>query len=107
MAPPTPAPSSDLVGLMGAADVVICTTSANEPLVTIDGVRRAMSDRTAPLTLVDLSVPRNVDPAVAGIDGVRVVDVEAMQDHPATGADLAESVARAEALVAGRGPQAP
>ena len=93
-------PLSELVALMGAADVVLCATSACEPLVTIDGVRRAMSDRAAPLTLVDLSVPRNVDPAVAGIDGVRVVDVEAMQDHPATGADLAESVASAEALVA-------
>jgi glutamyl-tRNA reductase len=93
-------PLSELVRLMGAADVVICTTSAVEPLVTIDGVRRAMSDRAAPLTLVDLSVPRNVDPAVAAIDGVRVVDVEAMQDRPAMGVDLAESVAKAEALVA-------
>jgi glutamyl-tRNA reductase len=92
-------PLSDLVGLMGAADVLICTTSANEPLVTLEGVRRAMSDRAAPLTLVDLSVPRNVDPAVAGIEGVRVVDVEAMRDHPETGADLAASVAKAEAMV--------
>ncbi len=55
--------------------------------------------RAAALALVDLSVPRNVDPAVAGIHGVRVVDVEAMQDHPSTGADLAESVAPAETLV--------
>ena len=94
-------PLSDLVSLMEVADVLICTTSANEPLVTVDGVRRARSSRTAALTLVDLSVPRNVDPDVAGLQGVRVVDVEAMQDHPSTGADLAESVARAEALVQG------
>ena len=63
-------PLTDLVGLMGKADVLICTTSANEPLVTLEGVRRAMAGRTARLTLVDLSVPRNVDPAVAAIDGV-------------------------------------
>jgi glutamyl-tRNA reductase len=94
-------PLSDLVGLMGEADVLICTTSAKEPLVTLDGVRSAMADRTDPLTLVDLSVPRNVDPAVAGINGVRVVDVEAMQDQPGTGSDLAGSVARAEAMVRG------
>jgi glutamyl-tRNA reductase len=92
-------PLSELDRLMGEADVVICTTSACEPLVTTDGVRRAMSDRAAPLSLVDLSVPRNVDPAVAGIHGVRVIDVEAMQDHPATRAELADSVVRAEALV--------
>jgi glutamyl-tRNA reductase len=92
-------PLSDLVAQMGAADVLICTTSASEPLVTVDGVRRAMSDRAAPLTLVDLSVPRNVDPAVARIRGVRVVDVEAMQDHPGEGAVLGQGVARAEALI--------
>jgi glutamyl-tRNA reductase len=92
-------PLSDLIGQMGVADVLICTTSACEPLVTVDGVRRAMSDRAAPLTLVDLSVPRNVDPAVARIRGVRVVDVEAMQDHPGEGAALGEGVARAEALI--------
>ena len=92
-------PLADLVGLMCATDVVICTTSASEPLVTIEGVRRAVSGRTVPLTLVDLSVPRNVDPSVAGIDGVRLVDVGGMQDHPGAGPDLSESIARAEALV--------
>jgi len=92
-------PLSDLVALMGKADVLICTTSADEPLVTLEAVRRAMAGRTASLTLVDLSVPRNVDPAVTGIDGVLVVDVEAMQDQPGSGSDLAASVARAEALV--------
>jgi len=92
-------PLSDLVGEMHAADVLICTTSASEPLVTVDGVRRAMSGRAAPLTLVDLSVPRNVDPAVAGIAGVRVVDVEAMQDRPGSGTDLVQGLARAETLV--------
>ena len=92
-------PLSDLVSLMGAADVLICTTSASEPLVTVGGVRRAMSDRAVPLTLVDLSVPRNVDPAVARIRGVRVVDVEAMQDLPGEGAALGQGVARAEALI--------
>jgi glutamyl-tRNA reductase len=89
-------PLSDLVGLMEVTDVVICTTSAREPLVTIDGVRRAMSGRTAALTLVDLSVPRNVDPGVARITGVTVVDVEGMQDLPSAGTALAESVAWAD-----------
>ena len=92
-------PLTDLVSLMSVADVLICTTSASEPLVTVEGVRRAMSDRAAPLTLVDLSVPRNVDPAVARIRGVRVVDVEAMHDHPGEGVALGQGVARAESLI--------
>jgi glutamyl-tRNA reductase len=90
---------TDLVRLMNAADVVICTTSASEPLVTASDVRRAMSGRSSALTLVDLSVPRNVDPAVADVPGVSVVDVEGMQLRPAAEGAFAESVARAEYLV--------
>lgn len=91
-------PLSELGTMMAAADVVICATSAYEPLVTVDDVRRAMFERTAPLTLVDLSVPRNVDPAVADVDNVRLVDLEAMHDRPGELA-LTEAVAHAEALV--------
>lgn len=92
-------PLAELTTLMATADLVICTTSAYEPLVKPDDVRRAMLGRMAPLTLVDLSVPRNVDPAVAGVHGVRVVDLEAMHDHPGTDPALTGSVVQAEALV--------
>ena len=96
-------PLEDLVALLRVADVVICTTSAGEPLLTPADVCRAMVGRCGPLTLVDLSVPRNVDPAVAAVAGVRVLDLEAVADHPAgdTGdTGVVESVVRAEALVA-------
>jgi glutamyl-tRNA reductase len=89
---------SDLVGLMETADVVICATSAAEPLLTVDDVRRATSGRSDSLVLVDLSVPRNVEPAVADVVGVRVIDLEAMHD-PRVDATLVQSVAHAEALV--------
>jgi glutamyl-tRNA reductase len=89
---------SDLVGLMETADVVICATSASEPLLTVEDVRRATAGRPDSLVLVDLSVPRNVEPAVADVEGVRVIDLEAMHD-PAVDATLVQSVAQAEALV--------
>jgi glutamyl-tRNA reductase len=89
---------SDLVGLMETADVVICATSATEPLLTVDDVRRATTGRSEPLVLVDLSVPRNVEPAVADLEGVRIIDLEAMHD-PTVDATLVQSVAHAEALV--------
>lgn len=92
-------PLAELGASMSAADVVICTTSASEPLVTADHVRAAMSGRSAALTLVDLSVPRNVDPAVADVHGVRVIDLEAMHDGPVGEPALTAAVARADALV--------
>ena len=92
-------PLEDLVALLRVADVVICTTSAGEPLLTSADVCRALVGRSGPLTLVDLSVPRNVDPAVAALAGVRLLDLEALGDRPGADASVVPSVARAEALV--------
>jgi glutamyl-tRNA reductase len=89
---------SDLTDLMHTAHVVICATSAREPLLGLDEVRFATSGRTGLLTLVDLSVPRNVDPDVADLDGVRVIDLEQMHG-PSVDATILESVARAETMV--------
>lgn len=89
---------SDLADLMHTAHVVICATSAREPLLGVDEVRFATSGRTGLLTLVDLSVPRNVDPDVRELDGVRVIDLEQMHD-PSVDTTMVESAARAEAMV--------
>jgi len=51
-----------------AADLLICATSAAQHVVTVDQVGQAMAGRTRPLTVVDMSVPRNVDAAVAQVD---------------------------------------
>lgn len=81
------------------ADLLICATSASSYVVTADHVRRAMQDRSAPLTVVDLSVPRNVDSAVADVPGVRLVDLAGM--HDASGQDPAfqEMVRAAQELM--------
>lgn len=92
-------PLAELAGRLGTADVVICATSAWEPLIGIEDVHRAMRARARGLVLVDLSVPRNVDPGVAGIEGVRVVDVEGMHEGPAVDAAVVRSVERAEVIV--------
>lgn len=92
-------PLADLARQLAVADVVICATSAWEPLVSAEDVRHALVVRPRELVLVDLSVPRNVDPGVADLEGVRVVDVEGMHDHPSADPGLARGVERAEALV--------
>ncbi len=62
------------------ADLLICATSAVQHVVTVDHVGRAMAGRVGPLTVVDLSVPRNVNAEVAGIPGVTLIDVEGLAD---------------------------
>ncbi len=41
---------------------------------------RDLAGRTGPLVLLDLAVPRDVEPAVAGLPGVVVVDIDALGD---------------------------
>lgn len=76
-------PPTGLADAVARADLVVCTTGAGEPVVDRSLVGRAVEGRDAarhPLVLVDLAVPRNVDPACAELDGVAVIDLEHVRD---------------------------
>ncbi len=81
------------------ADVLVASTGSSEYVLTrplIETVRRARRGRS--LFIIDISVPRNVDPAVNDIDGVYVYDI----DDLSTIADQALQERRAEAQHAER-----
>src|SRR5437588_3719940 len=53
---------------MRDVDVVIAATSSAERLLSHDDVKNLMkARRNRPLLLIDLAVPRNIDPAVTGL----------------------------------------
>ena len=105
-------PMRSLTWGIAAADLLICATSAAQHVVTVDQVSQAMRGRTRPLTVVDMSVPRNVDSAVAQVPGVTLIDLEGLSDAGtadpvlaaalSTGAEMARAAARgfAEVLAA-------
>jgi glutamyl-tRNA reductase len=63
-----------------AADVVICSTSADQPLVNLALVERIMKARRGrSLYFVDIAVPRNVDPEVHRMDNVYVYNIDDLQ----------------------------
>jgi glutamyl-tRNA reductase len=64
---------------LAAADVVIASTNAPHFVLTpenVEGAMRARPDR--PLFLIDIAIPRDVDPAVAAISDVCVFDIDTM-----------------------------
>lgn len=62
------------------SDVVVCCTGAPVPVVGASTVGAAMDERPdRPLVLVDLGLPRNVDPACGDLAGVTVVDLETIR----------------------------
>lgn len=63
--------------LLSQADVVVCATGAPDYVVGVSMVKSARSHRGKNgLLFLDVSVPRNVDPAVGTIEGVDVYSLE-------------------------------
>lgn len=63
-----------------AIDIVISSTSAPHFLLTRDSVKAAIKVRGGrPLFVIDLAVPRDVDPAVNELDGVYLYDIDSLR----------------------------
>lgn len=72
---------SEWIPYLESTDIVIVSTAAPVYVVGASVVRQACAARHGkPLFLVDLSVPRNIDPAVGGIDGAVLYDIDTMQN---------------------------
>ena len=70
-----------LLGALRDADIVITSTGASHFVLTTDLIADAMKDRAQrPLFLIDLAVPRDVDPLVALIPGVLVADIDKLSE---------------------------
>jgi glutamyl-tRNA reductase len=63
------------------ADVVIASTGADEPVLTRRQLQEAMrSRRSDPLLVVDLGVPRNIDPKAATVENLFLHTIDSL-DH--------------------------
>ena len=95
-------PLEPLDGALLRADLVVCTAASPRPLITrelVAGTLRARRHR--PLFLVDLGVPRDVEPEVNSLNDVYAYDVDDIQKLVAENTALrADAAARAEVLVA-------
>jgi glutamyl-tRNA reductase len=115
----SPARASELAERLGAAavgldalpaelaeaDIVISATGSQGLVLTAATVRRALRARRGrPLFLVDIAVPRDLDPAINDLDGCYLYDVDDLErvvEESLAGrreeADRAESIASEEA----------
>jgi glutamyl-tRNA reductase len=69
---------AELPEVLSGADIVICSTMAPGAVLDHKTVRTAVERRARPdaLFIVDIAVPRDVDPSVAEIEGVVLRDIE-------------------------------
>jgi glutamyl-tRNA reductase len=61
-------------------DLLLCSTAAPRPVVSAERVRTAVERRgDRPLCILDIAMPRDVDPAVATLDNVFLYDLDDLQ----------------------------
>lgn len=75
-------PFTEFRAEMGNADIVICSTGASHYLIGAEDVQRAVRERrNRPMFLIDVSVPRNIDPAVRDVDNAFLFDIDDLEMH--------------------------
>ncbi len=92
----------ELVEALAAADVVVSSTGASHFVLDEALVRAAMTRRPGrPLFIVDIAVPRDVDPAVVDVENVALVDIDGLKSVVEERLDLRrEAIPRVEEIIA-------
>ncbi|MFW6039059.1 MAG: glutamyl-tRNA reductase [bacterium] len=63
---------------LAEADIVISATNCPTHIVTVDRVRSAQKRQARPRLIVDLAVPRDVEPGVSRVADILVCDIDAL-----------------------------
>lgn len=73
-------PLDEMDQYLAEADVVICSTGAPNYVLTEERTRKALERRrNRPTCLIDISVPRNIDPAVGNVPNVFLFDIDDLE----------------------------
>ena len=79
---------ADLADALSRVDVLLTSTGASSPVVTVEDLAPVMDARHGrPLLIVDIAVPRDVDPAVRSLPGVTLLDMDDLREFAQAGVD--------------------
>jgi glutamyl-tRNA reductase len=96
-------PLERLPSMIAESDVVVCATGAAGVVVTEEHIRHAMEGRERPLFILDLAVPRDVEPTSRDVPRVVLVDIEGLKVslavRAAEGGEAAGEIERARTIV--------
>jgi glutamyl-tRNA reductase len=70
---------SDLTDNLAGIDIIVTATGSQRPILTRERVAGALGRRPDPLFIIDIAVPRDVDPAAGDIEQVFLYNVDDLQ----------------------------
>ncbi|MEP6962782.1 MAG: glutamyl-tRNA reductase, partial [Acidobacteriota bacterium] len=78
-----------------AVDIVLASSGAPHFILTRDQMRAAIAKRrNAPMFLIDIAVPRNIEPSAGELDGVFLYDIDDLGRHVDTNVKARIQVAK-------------
>jgi glutamyl-tRNA reductase len=90
----------ELPARLGEADVVLSSIGAGRCALTHQNVGAALRQIARPVTLIDLAMPRDIDPALAQLPNVRLVNLDDLQGQADTALGRRKgAIPAAEAIV--------
>jgi glutamyl-tRNA reductase len=91
----------DLTSHLTIADIVICSTSSPDYIITSEMMRTARRGRKlTPVFFIDISVPRNIDPAISALRNAFVFNIDDLESLVLSNIDQRRREAeRAEVIV--------
>lgn len=95
-------PFDRLFNHIAASDIVITSTGASDPVITLDLMRPVMKGRRSrPLFIIDIAVPRDVEDAVNTLDDVYLYNIDDLAEVvEANRAARREEAGKAKGIVA-------
>lgn len=74
------APTEKLLDILQTTDILFTTTGASDIVLTKEMLEPILAKREdKPLFLVDIAVPRDIDPAIGDLDAVHLFDIDDLQ----------------------------
>lgn len=76
-----PVPFDNFMNVLKDIDIIICSTGAPNYLIKPEDIKQVMPRRNyLPMFFIDISVPRNIDPAINDIENVYLYDIDDLEN---------------------------
>ena len=76
----SPVQFDEFPAMMTHTDILICSTGARHYVLAKEQMHKVMKDRkNRPIFIIDISVPRNIDPGINDLDNVYLYDIDDLQ----------------------------
>lgn len=93
-----PVEMSRIGELLSQADLAVCSTASTAPVITVTEYAYLLSQRRSPIVLIDIAMPRDVEPQVGQLAQVRLFNLEDLNRQ----ADARRTIQAEQVRLAGR-----